>query len=137
MKNIVPILFDDIVIGDSVVNSTDDVIFNMQMVANRPVSINNTFQQGTTLNRFSSTNYTTTSLIDANTGMTLTAPSIFITTPLITIGQAGITSITLNGSNVYIGQLLGTNYLYGTTYVQNLYSTTGVVNAVGQVFQQW
>jgi hypothetical protein len=120
LKNIVPILFDDIIFGDSVTNSTDDVIFNMQMVANRPVTLNHTLQHGTTLNRYSSTAYNTTSFIDANVNINLTSPIINLSAP-----------------QVNIGQLLGTNYLYGTTYVQKLYSATGVVDAVGQVFQQW
>ena len=120
LKNIVPILFDDIIFGDIVTNSTDDVIFNMQMVANRPVTLNHTLQHGTTLNRYSSTAYNTTSFIDANVNINLTSPIINLSAP-----------------QVNMGQLLGTNYLYGTTYVQNLYSGTGVITAVGQVFQQW
>lgn len=137
LRNIVPLLGDDVYFGEGQFNIADDVVFNMKMIANQSVNINNTFQVGTTLNRNTLTAYNTTTLLDANTGMTLTAPSIFITTPLITIGQAGLTSITLNGSNVYIGQLLGVNYLYGTTYVQNLYSATGVLGMAGQVFQQF
>ena len=90
------------------------------MVANRPVTLNHTFQQGTTLNRYSSTAYNTTSFTDANVSINLTSPIINLSAP-----------------QVNIGQLLGTNYLYGTTYVQKLYSATGVVDAVGQVFQQW
>jgi len=120
LKNIVPILFDDIVFGDVAINSTDDAIFNMQMVANRPVTINNTLQHGTSLNRYSSTAYNTTSFTDADVSINLTSPII-----------------NLSGTRVNIGQLLGTNYLYGTTYVQKLYSVSGVVDAVGQVFQQW
>jgi len=120
LKNIVPILFDDIVFGDVAINSTDDAIFNMQMVANRPVTINNTLQHGTSLNRYSSTAYNTTSFTDADVSINFASPII-----------------NLSGTQVNIGQLLGTNYLYGTTYVQKLYSVSGVVDAVGQVFQQW
>jgi hypothetical protein len=114
------ILFDDIVFGDIAINSTDDAIFNMQVVSNRPVTINNTLQHGTTLNRYSSTAYNTTTYNDSNTSINLTSPIINLSAP-----------------QVNIGQLLGNNYLYGTTYVQKLYSATGVVDAVGQVFQQW
>jgi hypothetical protein len=92
----------------------------MQMVANRPVSINNTLQHGTSLNRYSSTAYNTTISTDANVSVNFASPIINLSAP-----------------QVNIGQLLGTNYLYGTTYVQNLYSTTGVANAAGQGFQQW
>jgi hypothetical protein len=138
LKNIVPILLDDIYFGgEAGVHTTDDVVFNMKLVANQPVSVNNTFQVGTTVSRYTLNSYTTTTVLDANTGMTLTTPTIGITSPLITLGQADATSITLNSSGVYIGQLLGSNYLYGTTYVQNLYSASGILGMAGQVFQQF
>lgn len=138
LKNIVPILLDSIYFGgEAGVHLNDDVVFNMKIEANRPVAINNTFQVGTTLIRNTSNSYTTTTLLDANTGMTLTSPTILITAPLVNIGQLTATSITLNSSGVYIGQLLGSNYLYGTTYVQNLYSASGILGMAGQVFQQF
>ena len=138
LKNIVPILLDSIYFGgEAGVHLNDDVVFNMNIEANRPLQINNTCQIGTTVNRNTLNSYTTTTVLDANTGITLTTPVIGITSPSITIGQNGITAITLNGSVVQIGQTLGINYLYGTTYVQNLYSTTGVIGAVGNVFQQF
>jgi hypothetical protein len=138
LQNIVPILLEDIIFGGSGgVHTTDDVIFNMKITANQPLQINNTCQIGTTISRNTLTSYTTTTILDANTGMTLTSPTIGITAPLVTIGQNGVTVLTLNGSLVQIGQTLGINYLYGTTYVQNLYSTTGVIGAVGNVFQQF
>jgi hypothetical protein len=138
LKNIVPILLNDIYFGGQAnVYLNDDVVFNMKIEANRPVQINNTLQVGTTINRNTFNSYTTTTVLDANTGMTLTTPTIGITSPLITIGQADATSITLNSSGVYIGQLLGSNYLYGTTYVQNLYSASGILGMAGQVFQQF
>ena len=138
LKNIVPILLDDIYFGgEAGVHTTDDVFFNMKVTTNQPLQINNTCQIGTTVNRNTLNSYTTTTVLDANTGMTLTTPTIGITSPLVTIGQNGVTVITINGSLVQIGQTLGINYLYGTTYVQNLYSTTGVIGAVGNVFQQF
>jgi hypothetical protein len=138
LKNIVPILLNDIYFGgEAGVYLNDDVVFNMKIEANRPVQINNTLQVGTTINRNTLNSYTTTTVLDANTGMTLTTPTIGITSPLITIGQADATSITLNSSGVYIGQLFGSNYLYGTTYVQNLYSASGILGMAGQVFQQF
>jgi hypothetical protein len=138
LKNIVPILLDDIYFGGQAgVHLNDDVVFNMKIEANRPVQISNTCQIGTTINRNTLNSYTTTTVLDANTGMTLTTPTIGITSPSVTIGQNGVTVLTLNGSLVQIGQTLGINYLYGTTYVQNLYSTTGVIGAVGNVFQQF
>jgi hypothetical protein len=138
LKNIVPILLNDIYFGgEAGVHLNDDVVFNMKIEANRPLQINNTCQIGTTVNRNTLNSYTTTTVLDANTGMTLTTPTIGITSPSVTIGQNGVTVITVNGSLVQIGQTLGINYLYGTTYVQNLYSTTGVIGAVGNVFQQF
>jgi hypothetical protein len=138
LKNIVPILLNDIYFGgEAGVYLNDDVVFNMKIEANRPVQINNTLQVGTTINRNTLNSYTTTTVLDANTGMTLTTPTIGITSPLITLGQGDATSITLNSSGVYIGQLLGSNYLYGTTYVQNLYSASGILGMAGQVFQQF
>lgn len=138
LKNIVPILLDSIYFGGEAGGYlNDDVVFNMKIEANRPVAINNTFQVGTTITRNTSNSYTTTTLLDANTGMTLTSPTILITAPLVNIGQLTATSITLNSSGVYIGQLLGSNYLYGTTYVQNLYSASGILGMAGQVFQQF
>jgi hypothetical protein len=143
LKNIVPILLDDIYFGgEAGVHLNDDVVFNMKIEANRPVQISNTCQIGTTVNRNTLTSYNTTTILDSNTGMTLTTPVIGITSPLVTIGQADATSITLNSSGVYIGRLLGTNYLYGTTYAgsiyaTNLYSATGVLGMVGSVMQQF
>jgi hypothetical protein len=138
LKNIVPIITHDIYFGaEAGVYITDDVVFNMKLVANQPVSVNNTFQIGTTVVRNTLNSYTTTTVLDANTGMTLTTPTIGITSPLVSIGQGDATSITLNSSGVYIGQLLGSNYLYGTTYVQNLYSASGILGMAGQVFQQF
>ena len=138
LKNIVPILLDDIYFGgEAGVHTTDDVFFNMKVTTNQPLQINNTCQIGTTTNRNTFNAYTTTAVLDANSGITLTTPTIGITSPSVTIGQNGVTVITVNGSLVQIGQTLGINYLYGTTYVQNLYSTTGVIGAVGNVFQQF
>ena len=138
LKNIVPILLDDIYFGgEAGVHITDDVIFNMKLTANQPLQINNTCQIGTTINRNTLTSYTTTTILDANTGMTLTSPTIGITAPLVTIGQNGVTIININGSAVSIGQLLGVNTLYGTTYVQNLQSLTGVIGSIGSVMQQF
>jgi hypothetical protein len=138
LKNIVPILLNDIYFGgEAGVHLNDDVVFNMKIEANRPVQISNTCQIGTSVNRNTLTSYNTTTILDSNTGMTLTTPVIGITSPSITIGQNGVTVITVNGSLVQIGQIAGINYLYGSTYVQNLFSTTGVIGAVGNVFQQF
>jgi hypothetical protein len=143
LKNIVPILLNDIYFGgEAGVHLNDDVVFNMKIEANRPVQISNTCQIGTTINRNTLNSYTTTTILDANTSFTITTPTIQITAPLVSIGQADATSITLNSSGVYIGRLLGTNYLYGTTYAgniyaTNLYSATGVLGMAGQVFQQF
>jgi type II secretory pathway component PulM len=120
LRNIVPLLGDHIYFGEGQINITDDVVFNMKMIANRQVNINNTFQVGTTLNRNTLTTYNTTSLLDANTSITLNSPIINITAPYVAIGQT-----------------LGFNYLYGTTFVQNLYSSSGIVGMAGQVFQQF
>jgi hypothetical protein len=138
LKNIVPILLDDIYFGgEAGVHITDDVIFNMKITANQPLQINNTCQIGTTISRNTLTSYTTTTILDANTGMTLTTPTIGITSPLVSIGQNGVTVITINGSLVQIGQTLGVNTLYGTTYIQNLQSLTGVIGSIGSVMQQF
>lgn len=120
LRNIVPLLGDDVYFGEGQFNIADDVVFNMKMIANQPVNINNTFQVGTTLNRNTMTTYNTTTLLDANTSITLNSPIINITAPYVAIGQT-----------------LGFNYLFGTTFVQNLYSSTGIVGMAGQVFQQF
>lgn len=138
LKNIVPILLDSIYFGaEAGVYINDDVVFNMKIEANRPVQISNTCQIGTNVSRNTLTSYNTTTILDSNTSMTLTTPVIGITSPSITIGQNGVTVININGSAVSIGQLLGVNTLYGTTYVQSLQSLTGVISAVGQTFQQF
>jgi hypothetical protein len=143
LKNIVPILLDSIYFGgEAGVHLNDDVVFNMKIEANRPVQISNTCQIGTTINRNTLTSYNTTTILDSNTSFTITTPTIQITAPLVSIGQADATSITLNSSGVYIGRLLGTNTLYGTTYAgniyaTNLYSATGVLGMVGSVMQQF
>jgi hypothetical protein len=136
LKNIVPILLDSIYFGgEAGVHLNDDVVFNMKIEANRPLQINNTCQIGTTINRNTLNSYTTTTVLDANTGFTITTPTIGITAPLVSIGQADATSITLNSSGVYIGRLLGNNYLYGTTYIQNLYSPTGIISTSSATWQ--
>ena len=120
LRNIVPLLGDDVYFGEGQFNMADDVVFNMKMIANQPVQINNTFQVGTTLNRNTLTAYNTTTLLDADTSITLNSPIINITAPYVAIGQT-----------------LGFNYLFGTTFVQNLYSSSGIVGMAGQVFQQF
>lgn len=120
LRNIVPLLGDDIYFGEGQFNIADDVVFNMKMIANQPVNVNNTFQVGTTLNRNTLNAYNSTSLLDANTSITLNSPIINITAPYVAIGQT-----------------FGFNYLFGTTFVQNLYSSTGIVGMAGQVFQQF
>ena len=120
LRNIVPLLGDDVYFGEGQFNIADDVVFNMKMIANQPVNINNTCQIGTTLNRNTLTAYNTTTLLDGNTSITLNSPIINVTAPYVAIGQT-----------------LGFNYLYGTTFVQNLYSSSGIVGMAGQVFQQF
>lgn len=120
LRNILPLLGDDVYFGEGQFNIADDVVFNMKMIANQSVNVNNTFQVGTTLNRNTLAGYNSTSLLDANTSITLNSPIINITAPYVAIGQT-----------------LGFNYLFGTTFVQNLYSSTGIVGMAGQVFQQF
>lgn len=158
LKNIVPILLDDIMFGDAAGTYNDyDIIFNMQIVANQPLTLNANFQQGTNLARKTYLGYNDTYTTYASTSATLSSPAIYLTSTntsitstatlsvssvtnnIISSGTTSITGLTTNidGTFVNIGNVLSTNILYGSTYVQALYSPSGTINAIGTVMQQF
>lgn len=158
LKNVLPILLDDIMFGDAANTYNDyDVIFNMQLVANRPLTLNANFQQGTNALRKTYVGYNDTYTTYASTSATLSSPSVnltgtntnitstatlsvsSVTNNIVSTGTTSISGLTTNidGTFINIGTVLSTNILYGSTYVQALYSPSGTINAIGTVMQQF
>jgi len=158
LKSIVPILLDDIMFGDAAGTYNNyDIIFNMELVANRPLTLNANFTQGTNEVRKTYLGYNDTYTTYASTSATISSPSLNLTgtnTTLTTTATNTITGVTNNltstgtttisgltvnvdGTFVNIGNVLSTNILYGSTYIQSLYSPGGVINAVGVAMQQF
>lgn len=158
LKNILPILLDDIIFGDNAGTYNDyNTIFNTQIIANRSLTLNADFQQGTNISRKTYLGFNDTYNTYASTSAALSAPSInltatntsitstatlsvsSVTNNIISSGTTSITGLTTNidGTFVNIGNVLSTNILYGSTYVQALYSPSGTINAIGTVMQQF
>ena len=158
LKNILPILLDDIMFGDAIGTYNDyDTIFNTQIIANQSLTLNANFQQGTNISRKTYLGYNDTYTTYASTSATLSSPAIYltgtntsitstatlsvssVTNSIISTGTTSITGLTTNvdGTFVNIGNVLSTNILYGATYVQALYSPSGTINAIGTVMQQF
>lgn len=158
LKNIVPVILDDIMFGDAAGTYNDyDTIFNTQIIANRPLTLNADFQQGTNAIRKTYLGYNDTYTTYASTSATVSSPSVnltgtntnitstatlsvsSVTNNIISSGTTSITGLTTNvdGTFVNIGNVLSTNILYGSTYVQALYSPSGTINAIGTVMQQF
>jgi len=158
LKNIVPVLLDDIMFGDAAGTYNDyDTIFNTQIIANRPLTLNADFQQGTNAVRKTYLGYNDTYTTYASTSATLSSPSVnltgtntnitstatlsvsSVTNNIVSTGTTSISGLTTNidGTFINVGNVLSTNILYGNTYIQSLYSPGGVVNAIGTVMQQF
>ena len=71
--------------------------------------------------KYDFTSYNTNVLIDANTSLALECS----------------TYMNLYAPIVNIGQVIGVNYLRGITYISNLATTSGVINAVNSAIQQF
>ena len=72
--------------------------------------------------RYDLTSYNTNVLIDANTTLAL---------------ECSTGNINIYAPIVNLGQTIGVNYLRGTTYISNLATTSGVINAVGSAVRQF
>jgi hypothetical protein len=158
LKNILPILLDDIIFGDAIGTYNGyNTIFNTQIIANQSLTLNANFQQGTNLARKTYLGYNDTYTTYASTSATLSSPAIYLTgtnttltttatlsvssltNSIISTGTTSITGLTTNvdGTFINIGNVLSTNILYGATYVQALYSPSGTINAIGTAMQQF
>jgi hypothetical protein len=122
LKNIVPLGLDDIYFGGEAGAYVNyHCYFNMKSTFYEKVTIIDEVAIGTLAFRGPLTSYNDTVLIDASTSIDL---------------ESSITA-TLSAPIVNIGLVLGVNNLRGTTYIQNLATTSGVVNAIGTVMRQF
>jgi hypothetical protein len=122
LKNIVPHGLDDIYFGGEAGGYVNyHCYFNMKSTFYEKVTIIDEVAIGTLAFRAPLTSYNDTVLIDASTSIDL---------------ESSVTA-TLSAPIVNIGLVLGVNNLRGTTYIQNLATTSGVVNAIGTVMRQF
>jgi hypothetical protein len=122
IKNIVPLNLDDIYFGGEAGGYVNyNCYFNMKATFYEKVTIIDEVAIGTLAFRAPLNSYNNNVLIDASTS--------------IDIESSGYA--TLSAPIVNIGLVLGINNLRGTTYIQNLVSTTGVINAVGAAIAQF
>ena len=122
IKNIVPINLDDIYIGaEAGAYVNYNCYFNMKATFYEPVTIIESVNIGTLAFRYPLTTYNDTITLDASSDIDI----------------AGSTMLTIGAPINNIGLVLGVNYLKGTTYIQNLATTSGVINAVNSAIQQF
>ena len=122
IKNIVPINLDDIYFGSqSGAYVNYNCYFNMKATFYEPVTIIDEVAIGTLAFRAALTSYNDTITLDASSDIDI----------------AGSTMLTIGAPINNIGLVLGINYLRGTTYIQNLATTSGVINAVNSAIQQF
>lgn len=122
LKNIVPLNLDDIYFGGEAGGYVNyNCYFNMKATFYEKVTIIDEVAIGTLAFRAPLNLYNSTVLIDASTSIDL---------------ESSVTA-TLSAPIVNIGLVLGINNLRGTTYIQNLATTTGVINAIGSAVRQF
>ena len=122
IRNIVPLGLDDIYFGSDAGGYVNyNCYFNMKSTFYEKVTIIDEVAIGTLAFRAPLNSYNSTVLIDASTSIDL---------------ESSVTA-TLSAPIVNIGLVLGVNNLRGTTYIQNLATTSGVVNAIGTVMRQF
>ena len=95
--------------------------FNMKATFYEPVTIIDEVAIGTLAFRAALTSYNDTITLDASSDIDI----------------AGSTMLTIGAPINNIGLVLGVTYLKGTTYIQNLATTSGVINAVNAAIQQF
>lgn len=122
LKNIVPLNLDDLYFGgETAAYQNYNCYFDMKATFYQKVTIIDEVAIGTLGFRAPLTSYNNTVVIDASTSIEL---------------ESSLTA-TLSAPIVNIGLVLGVNNLRGTTYIQNLATTSGVVNAIGTVMRQF
>ena len=122
LKNIVPHGLDDIYFGGEAGGYVNyNCYFNMKSTFYEKVTIIDELVVGTLYFREPLTTFNTTIALDATSNIDISSTS------MLTIGAP------VNN----IGLVLGINYLRGTTYIQNLATTSGVINAVNSAIQQF
>jgi hypothetical protein len=115
IKNIVPRNLDDIYFGgEAGAYVLYNTIFNTKTAFNEPVSFLANYKQGTTALRYTSESFNSTYSVTANTSVTLSAP-------LVSIGNL-LSATTVYGNLVVVGSIT---------------NSTGVLNMIGQIVQQF
>jgi hypothetical protein len=115
IKNIVPLNLDDIYFGGQAGSYVlYNAYFNMKTAFNEPVSVLANYKQGTTALRYTSESFNSTYSVTANTSVTLSAP-------LVSIGNL-LSATTIYGNLVVVGSIT---------------NSTGVLNMIGQIVQQF
>ena len=122
IKNIVPLGLDDLYFGgESGAYQAYNCYFDMKATFYQKVTIIDEVAIGTLAFRAPLTSYNDTITLDASTSIDI----------------AGSTMLTIGAPINNIGLVLGINYLRGTTYISNLATTSGVINAVNSSIQQF
>ena len=122
IRNIVPHGIDDIYFGgESGAYQNYNCYFDMKSTFYQKVTIIDEVAIGTLAFRAPLTSYNDTVLIDASTSIDL---------------ESSVTA-TLSAPIVNIGLVLGVTNIRGTCYIQNLATTSGVINAIGSVVRQF
>ena len=122
IKNIVPLNLENIYLGgESGAYVNYDVNVNMKLNCYEKVTIIEEVAIGTLAFRYPLTSYNDTISLDASSSIDI----------------AGSTMLTIGAPINNIGLVLGVNYLRGTTYIQSLATTSGVISAVNSAIQQF
>jgi hypothetical protein len=122
IRNIVPLGLDDIYFGSDAGGYVNyNCYFNMKSTFYEKVTIIDEVAIGTLAFRAPLNSYNDTITLDATSNIDISSTS------MLTIGAP------INN----IGMVLGINNLRGTTYIQSLATTTGVINAIGSAVRQF
>lgn len=122
LKNIVPHGLDDLYFGgETGAYQNYNCYFDMKATFYQKVTIIDEVAIGTLAFRAPLTSYNDTISLDAST----------------TIDIAASTMLTIGAPINNIGLVIGVNYLRGITYISNLATTSGVINAVNSAIQQF
>ena len=122
IRNIVPLGLDDIYLGGDAGGYVNyNCYFNMKSTFYEKVTIIDEVAIGTLAFRAPLNSYNSTISLDATSSIDI----------------AGSTTLTIGAPINNIGLVLGVNYLRGITYISQLATTSGVINAVATAIQQF
>ena len=135
VKNIIPHVFDDVIFGgEGGLFTTDDVVFNMKLKANEPVSILSSYQQGTSALRYTSQTYNTTNNINCSTSLTIDSPYVYCNAYFNCTNANSGTTYQINSPSISIGtneSVLSLNTItIGSVSAGSIINLNGVVNSV-------